>query len=201
MNKLECKQIDQNIKAGGLEDKERKIDLECSNGSAPKSICFQAETEPQYSFQTCGPFLYHIHRISRRSMLGCNQITHPMPPITLKSCQNEKHYGFFFFVFELAPVHVNVEIDFILNVVTFPTLLPMFPSSVTKQALQAVRTVVYVLFYFSYRLAECLLLILQAVYVFVPLVLLHDLRQRLPKVFGKGTGSKYLRFCRLTLSL
>lgn len=96
MNKLECKQIDQNIKAGGLEDKERKIDLECSNGSAPKSICFQGETEPQHSFQTCRPFLYHIHRISRRSMLGCNQITHPMPPITLKSCQNEKHYGFFF---------------------------------------------------------------------------------------------------------
>lgn len=100
----------------------------------------------------------------------------------------------FFFVFKLAPVHVRVETDFILNVITFSNLLPIFSSSVTAQALQAVRTVVYVLYYLSYRWAECFLLILQVVYVYVPLVLPHDLRQRLSKLFSKGTGSKYFRF-------
>lgn len=65
----------------------------------------------------------------------------------------------FFFVFELAPVHVNVEIDFILNVVTFPKLLPIFSSSVTEQALllwcvfcSTSRTDCKNVFYFFYKL-------------------------------------------------
>ena len=54
MNKPQCKQITQDKKAGVLEEKERKMDLQCSNGSAPRSICFQGEMEPWLTFKLMG---------------------------------------------------------------------------------------------------------------------------------------------------
>lgn len=49
-----------------------------------------------------------------------------------------------FCVFELALADENVETDFILTVVPFPNLLPIFLSSVARQASQAILTVVSV---------------------------------------------------------